>query len=463
MFFKRYIGDKAFYKTVLLVAVPIILQNFITNLVSMLDNVMVGSLGTEAMSGVAIVNQIIFVFNLCIFGSFSGAGVFASQYFGKRDMQGIRYTIRFKLIVTTMIVILALGIFIYGGDFLITLFLHDGSQDCDIDLAHKNAHNYLMMSLWGLAPYALTQLLASTLKETGETFVPMMSGIAALVVNTVLNYLLIFGIGFFPRRGVVGAAIGTVIARFTECGIMIAYTVKKKAKHPYFIGAFSSLYIPGTKLRSFVVKAIPLLCNEALWSLGMSLLTMSYSHYGLAVVAGYSIASAVLNLLNITFRSLGIAVGIIAGKDLGAGEFDRAVDDVRKLNFFSIAVSITIGIITLIIAEPVTHIYNVSAESREYATYFIRTAAVFMPFLCYENSSYFTLRAGGRILITALSDGIFVFFVTAPIAFLFLGFAPVTITYLAVQSADVLKAVIGFVLIRSKIWVRNIVGGEKNG
>ena len=85
----------------------------------------------------------------------------------------------------------------------------------------------------------------------------------------------------------VGAAIGTVIARFTECGIMIAYTVKKKAKHPYFIGAFSSLYIPGTKLRSFVVKAIPLLCNEALWSLGMSLLTMSYSHYGLAVVAGY--------------------------------------------------------------------------------------------------------------------------------------------------------------------------------
>ncbi len=448
---------------VLAVALPIILQNFITNLVNMLDNVMVGSLGTEQMSGVAIVNQIIFVFNLCIFGSFSGAGVFASQYFGKGDMDGIRYTMRFKTVVCGAITVIAFVIFIFGGRFLINLFLHEGSHDCDISLAMDYALSYLRMSLIGLVPYAATQMLSSTLKETGETFVPMVAGVTALIANTVLNYLLIFGIGFFPRLGVTGAALGTVISRFAECGVIIVYISRSKNKHPYFIGAFDTLAIPGRELKEFTVKAIPLLGNEFLWALGMSLLAMSYSNYGLAVVAGYSISSTVLNLLNITFRSLGIAVGIIAGKDLGAGEFDKAVDDVRKLNFFSVLVSIAIGIVTLIIAEPVTHIYNVSFESKEYAQYFIKTSALFMPFLCYENSAYFTMRAGGKVLITALSDGIFVFFITMPIAFLFLQFAPVSVTYLAVQSADVLKALVGFFLIKSKTWVRNLVGGQYDG
>ncbi len=432
MFLRRYFGDKPFYKMVLAVALPIILQNFITNLVNMLDNVMVGSLGTEQMSGVAIVNQIIFVFNLCIFGSFSGAGVFASQYFGKGDMDGIRYTMRFKTVVCGAITVIAFLIFIFGGRFLINLFLHEGSHDCDISLAMDYAMSYLRVSLIGLVPYAATQMLASTLKETGETFVPMVAGVMALAVNTILNYLLIFGIGFFPRLGVEGAALGTVISRFAECGVIAIYISRSKNKHPYFIGAFGTLAIPKKELKEFTVKAIPLLGNEFLWALGMSLLAMSYSNYGLAVVAGYSISSTVLNLLNITFRSLGIAVGIIAGKDLGAGEFDKAVDDVRKLNFFSVLVSIAIGIITLIIAEPVTNIYNVSLETKEYAQYFIKTSALFMPFLCYENSAYFTMRAGGKVLITALSDGIFVFFITMPIAFLFLRFAPVSVTYLAV-------------------------------
>lgn len=457
MFLRRYFGDKPFYKMVLAVALPIILQNFITNLVNMLDNVMVGSLGTEQMSGVAIVNQIIFVFNLCIFGSFSGAGVFASQYFGKGDMDGIRYTMRFKTAVCGAITVIAFIIFIFGGRFLINLFLHEGSHDCDISLAMDYAVSYLRVSLIGLVPYAATQMLASTLKETGETFVPMVAGVMALAVNTILNYLLIFGIGFFPRLGVEGAALGTVISRFAECGVIAVYISRSKNKHPYFIGAFGTFAIPKKELKEFTVKAIPLLGNEFLWALGMSLLAMSYSNYGLAVVAGYSISSTVLNLLNITFRSLGIAVGIIAGKDLGAGEFDKAVDDVRKLNFFSVLVSIAIGIITLIIAEPVTNIYNVSLETKEYAQYFIKTSALFMPFLCYENSAYFTMRAGGKVLITALSDGIFVFFITMPIAFLFLQFAPVSVTYLAVQMADVLKAGVGFFFIKSKTWVRNIV------
>ncbi|MBQ8588172.1 MAG: MATE family efflux transporter [Clostridia bacterium] len=460
MFIKKYIGDREFYKMVLTVAVPIILQNFITNLVNMLDNIMVGTLGTEQMSGDAIVNQLIFVFNLSVFGSISGAGIFTSQYYGKNDMDGIRYTIRFKAIVCGVILLAAYVIFLFGGSFLINLYLHDGSYDCDPSLAMEHAKGYLKIMLIGFAPYVASQVFAGTLKETGQTFVPMLAGIVAVIVNTLLNYLLIFGIGFFPELGVRGAAWGTVVSRLFECLVIFIYLRKAKAKHTYFKGSLRRLYIPIGELKAFVAKGIPLLCNELVWAVGMSLLTMCYSTYGLAVVAGHSIATTVLNLLNITFRSLGITVGIIAGQDLGANEFERAQDNVRKLNFFAVLVSVAIGVVAFVIADYVPLLYNVSTESKKMAVYFIKAAACFMPFLCYENSSYFTLRAGGQVLITSLFDGFFVLFVSCTIAFVAREFAPVAVTFVAVQFADVLKATLGFVLLRSKIWVRNLV--EKN-
>lgn len=457
MFLKRYVGDKSFYKMLFAVAVPIILQNFITNLVNMLDNIMVGSLGTEEVSAVAIVNQLMFIFNLGVFGAVSGAGIFTSQYFGKKDMQGIRYTMRFKLIVCACIAILAFCAFTFGAELFINLYLHDGSYDCDTGLALEFALSYLRIMLIGIVPYVIAQVFSSTLKETGSTLVPMVAGICAVGVNTLLNYLLIFGVWIFPRLGVEGAAWGTVVSRFVECFVILIYAHRSKNTHTYFSGSLRSLYIPLSIVKTFAAKGIPLLCNEIIWALGMSLLAMCYSSYGLAVVAGYSISSTALNLMNITFRSLGIAVGIIAGNDLGANEFDKAVDNVRKLNFFALCVSVAIGVFAFFVADLVPYIYNVSPESESWAVYFIKASAFFMPFLCYENSSYFTLRAGGRVFITSLFDGYFVLFVTCTIAFVFRNFAPIAITYIAVQSADVLKALLGFILLKSRIWVRNLV------
>ena len=460
---KKYIGDSKFYRMILVVAVPIILQNFITNFVSMLDNIMVGSLGTEEVSAVAIVNQRVFIFNLGVVGAVGGAGIFTSQYFGKKDMQGIRYTMRFKTLVCAFITLVALLVFTLGAKPLIRLYLHDGSHDCDTNLALDFALKYLRIIILGFVPYIISQIFASTLKETGETFVPMAAGICAVFVNTLFNYLLIFGVWFFPRLGVEGAAIGTVVSRIAECAIILIYVQRKKDKHPYFKGALRSLYIPAYEKKSFAKKGIPLLINEIIWALGMSLLAMCYSSYGLAVVAGYSISSTVLNLLNITFRSLGIAVGIIAGKDLGANEFEKAIDNVRRLNFFALCVSVIIGVFAFFIADFIPYIYNVSAESEMWAVYFIKASTFFMPFLCYENSAYFTLRAGGKVLITSLFDGYFVLFVACTIAFVFKSFAPIAVTYVAVQFADVLKALLGFVLLKSKIWVRNIVEEAQNG
>ena len=459
---KKYIGDKVFYKMLFVVAVPIILQNFITNLVNMIDNIMVGSLGTEQVSAVAIVNQLIFVFNLAIFGAVSGAGIFTSQYFGKNDDEGIRYTIRFKAFVCSAMLAVALLIFIFFDKFLINLYLHDGSYDCDKDLALNYARKYLRIILIGFLPYVVTQIFASTLKETGETFVPMIAGILAVATNTISNYFLIFGVAFFPKLGVEGAAWGTVISRFVEFTVVFVYIRVKLNKHTFFRGALRSLYIPFNILGKFAAKGVPLLINEIVWSVGMSFLTMCYSSYGLAVVAACSISSTVVNLLNITFRSLGIATGIILGKDLGANDFDRAVSNMHKLNFFALVVSAVIGLITFFASDYVPYLYNVSSESERWAVYFIKASAIFMPFLCYENSAYFTLRAGGRIFITSIFDGYFVLIVCGGIAFVLKGIAPISVTYVAVEATNVLKAALGFVLLKKKVWVRNLVGGNNN-
>ena len=455
---KRYIGTRAFYKSILALSLPIMLQNLITNFVNLLDNLMVGFLGTEEVASVAIVNQLVFIYNLTLFGAVSGAGIFATQYFGKNDFDGVRYTMRFKAAAAFLISFVFMFAFTVFGDYFVTGYLSDGIYKCDLDLAHKLAMEYLYIIVIGFVPMTVTQIFASTLKESGQTFVPMVASVSAVFVNTFLNMMLIFGIGVFPRLGVMGAAIGTTVSRFVECTIVLAYMFKNKKKLTYFKGSFRSLYIPRRNLLQFLGKGIPLLINELIWSLGMSLLTLAYSKYGLVIVAAQSISSTVLNFLTMIFRSFGFAAGIVAGRRLGAGEFDEAVDEIRKLNAFSVFVSIGIGVFVYFLADYVILLYNVSPDARNWASFFIKASAFFMPFISYENSAYFTLRSGGKIFITFLMDGVYMLFVCVPCAFALQMFAPIAVTFVAVQSLAIIKALLGGILIKRKTWVCNIVG-----
>lgn len=225
---RRYIGDRHFYKMLLAIVVPIIIQNGITNFVSLLDNLMVGRIGTEQMSGVAIVNQLIFVFNLCIFGAVSGAGIFTAQFFGHGDHEGVRNTFRFKFLISIAFSVIGIAVFVSAGSQLVSLFLHEGGESGDIMQTLKYGEQYLGWILIGLLPFALSQVYSGTLRETGETIVPMIAGVAAVFVNLIFNYLLIYGSFGFPKLGVVGAAIATVLSRlcgtwYYRCMVSYAY------------------------------------------------------------------------------------------------------------------------------------------------------------------------------------------------------------------------------------------------
>ena len=456
---RKYFGDKAFYKMICAISIPIMLQNLITNFVSMLDNIMVGAIGTEQMSAVTIVNQLLFVFNLTIFGALSGAGIFTSQFYGKNDQEGISHTVRYKIIVAILITTVATVVLSLFGRELINLYLHDGSYDCDLSSTLLCAESYLRIMLIGLPFFALSQVLASSLRETGETFIPMVFGIVAVVTNCTFNYLLIFGKFGFPYLGTDGAAIATVISRVVEAVLLALYTVKKRARFSFILNVFRSLRIPKTLFSVITRKGMPLLLNEMLWSIGISLQAMCYSLYGLDVVAANSICSTVVNLFNISFMAFGTSIGIVVGKQLGAGKFEEAVDTNRKMLTFSILISIGIAAICAACGGLISSIYNTSEASRELATSFIRIACLFMPVIAFLHGAYFCMRSGGKTIITFIFDAGFVLAVVDPVSYLLCSPQTMKIEtiFFLVYLLDILKAAVGYYVLKKRIWVNNIV------
>ena len=454
---KRYFGTRAFYKTVLTVAMPIMLQNLITNFVSMLDNIMVGALGTEQMSGVSIVNQIGFIYILAMFGGMSGVGIFTAQFYGKKDAQGVAYTVRFKLIVALLTCFAGGLVMFLFDDQLISLFLHESGSEGDIALTLEFAKTYLRHYLVGLLPIALVQAYAGTLRETGNTFVPMAAGMAAVGTNCLFNYLLIFGKFGLPALGVTGAAVATNIARVLEMSILLIYIIVKRERHPWFFSREGKL--PGDLVRSMVLKGSPLLVNELLWSSGMSALSVAFSLHGLDVVAAYSISSTVTNLFGVSFMAMGVSIGIIVGQNLGAGEYRTATENVRKLYMFTTLLSIGVGIVMFACGHVVTRFYNTTDTVKDLAAYLIRVYAFVMPLHALTNASYFTLRSGGKTMITFLFDSGSVWLLMVPTAFALFYFAHLDIhaLYPAVMGLEILKVILGLVLVKKKVWMRTIV------
>ncbi len=456
---KKLFGNKAFYKMVLLIAVPIIVQNGITNFVNLLDNIMVGRLGTEQLSGVGIANQLVFVYTLCLFGGLSGAGIFTAQFFGKGDREGMQYTFRFKMLVATVITVVGGCILVPFGENLITLFLTEEDATADVALTLMYGREYLKVALISLIPMALTQVYSSTLRETEQTVVPMVASIAAVASNALFNYLFIFGIWFFPEMGVVGAAIGTIIARVVELLIVVIWTHTHPQKAVFIKGVYRSLHIPRSLFAQIFVKSLPLMANEFLWSTGMTVLTQCYSTRGLVAVAAVNIAVTISNVFNIVYMSMGSAVSIIVGGQLGAGQIEEAKDTDRKIITFSFLLCVAIGLLMSVFAPAFTSIYNVTDEVKELAAILIIIYAAMMPFNSFVHNCYFTLRSGGKTFITFLFDSAFVWCVSVPLGLILsrLTDLPIIPLFILCVSVELIKCVIGLFMLRSGAWAKKLV------
>ncbi len=457
--YKRYIGDRTFYRQVFTIAVPILIQNAITNFVSLLDNVMVGSIGTLEMSGVAIVNQLIFVFNLCVFGAMSGAGIFTAQFYGGDNHAGIRHTFRFKFGLSILLGVAGLVIFSFAGQPMIQTFLKGEGNARDAAFSLTYGMEYLQVMLIGLLPFALANAYSGTLRETGHTLVPMIGGVAAVVVNLVMNYILIFGHFGVRAMGVRGAAAATVISRFVELAIVAGWTHLKTKENPFIVGAYRSLHVPAKLFRNIVQKGMPLLLNEFLWASSVAVMNQCYSSRGLEVVAGMNISSTLCNLSNVVFLSLGNSVGILMGQMMGSGMHRETVRDAnRKMIALSVFSCIFMGGLTIGISGLFPKLYNTTDSVRHLAMQLISISALMMPFNAYTNASYFTLRSGGQTFITFLFDSCFAWVCSVPLAFCLSRFTSISIVpmYALCVGTDLIKCVIGAVLIHKGNWIQNL-------
>ena len=456
---KRYIGTKAFYKSVLTLLIPIIIQQFITSFVSLLDNVMVGSLGTEAISAASIANQVMLVFNLAIFGGMSGASIFGAQFYGKGDMDGMRHTFRFKLYFGVLCSSLAILVYLLFGEGFIDAFLKGESNGGDLALALRSGCSYLDIMLWGLPPFALVQVYAGTLRESGETRAPMFAGICAILTNLFGNWVLIFGHLGAPALGVEGAAIATVISRYVELAIVAVHAHLHTEKYVFFAGAYKSLYVPGKLVRRISRTAAPLLINEILWSLGMTFITQFYSSRGLNAVAALNINGTAWNLFCVIMFAMGSAVSIMVGQRLGAGKMDEARDVDRKLIFLTEVIHVVIGLGMILASPLVPKLYNVGPEVQDLTRRLLIIAGCALPIHSFAHVTYFTIRSGGRTVITFFFDAVYTWCVTVVLAFVLTHYTDWDIIriYMCVQFIDIVKVIIGLLMLRSDFWARNVV------
>ncbi len=452
-------NKNAIYKKALLLAVPMMVQNGITNAVSLVDNLMVGRLGTESMTAVSIAGQLIFVFNLAIFGGISGPGIYGAQYYGQGNTKGFQDIFRLKLWICILCALAGIAVFFFGGSQLISLYLHGTSADIDAGATLEYSLQYLHIMLLGLIPFSITQVYASSLRETGESMKPMIAGVASVVVDVVFNYFLIYGKFGFPRLGVRGAAIATVLARVVEMTVVIVWSHAKREEHTFLKEIYRTMKLPMHEMGIVIRKGIPIFLNEFLWAGGIAVLTQCYSIRGLQVVAGLNISNAICNLLNVVFVAMGNAVGILIGQYLGASKFEEAKRNSTKLMWFTGAMCLLLTGILVLCSRGFPALYDTTPEVKDLGRWFIVITALFFPVQGFLNVLYFTLRSGGKTVITFLFDSVFTWVIPVPVAFVLSSYTqlPILGVYAIVQSMDMIKVIVGYILVKKGVWITNLV------
>ena len=456
----KIIGSKEFYKMVLVIVIPIALQQLLTQFVSLIDNIMIGVVGTEQMSGVAISNQVLMVFNLAVFGIISGVSIFASQYHGSNDTIGVKKTFQFKWIMILLTLVIGISIFTFFGDKIISTFINSNSDDStDPVLVQNYAWSYLKIMLIGLIPFAIKEIYATGLREAKQTFIPMLAGIIAIFVNLVFNYLLIFGKFGFPKLGIEGAAIATVISRFVELAVVVVYIHIKKEKYPFIKKVYLKAYLKFDDIKRYLPRTLLLCLNEIMWSLCITLIFQCYSKRGLDIVGAMNICNNVNNVFMTLGLALGNAISIIIGQLLGAKNYEEAYDTGVKLLAFSLFVSICTSLLMIVSGLFIPNIYKTTDVIKAMSFKFILVAAMGMPINTFNTSSYFMIRSGGKTLLTFLFDSVFSWVIRLPLAFILVYFTSLSIIpiYILVTLSDLIKSPLAVIIIKNKIWLKTII------
>lgn len=451
----KYFGTAAFYRNALALAVPIMLQQLIQSMVSLVDNFMVSGLGDVCMSGVNIAGQMLFVFMVYINSICMAGGIFLTQFFGAKDDEGMRQAFRFKLIMGLAAFVPYLLVCLVFPRQVLSLMLIGNSQQAAI---LDEAVPYMrIMFLVGLS-MTVSMCIATSLRDMGEVKLPLFITVVATLVNTLFNWLLIYGNLGMPRMGVCGAALATVIARTVELTLfMVIYLRRRPAFAVRFVEAFK---INGRLFGEILKKGALVLFCEMVWVLSETVTTAIYNGRGGAdVVSGMSSSFAIANLFFVAFGGLYSATGVIIGRSLGEGNLELAREEKNWL----LSGSAVFGVVMTLFGFATTLLVPVvfgrlSDSAIAICTRMVTLMALIMPLWVYLNGQQAVARAGGDVAMGAYTDATLTIFVMIPMVFLlaiYTDAGPVTL-YMGVKAVDIIKVVVFHFWLKKERWLKNL-------
>ena len=448
-----------FYKNALVIAVPIMLQQLIQSLVSLVDNFMVSGLGDVSMSGVNVAGQVLFVFVVFLNAICMTGGIFMTQFYGAGDREGMGQAFRYKLILGFAAFVPYYLVCMAFPRQVLSLMLIGNSQAGPI--LNEGVKYIRIMFFMGI-PVTISMCIASSLRDMGKVRIPLYVTIAATLTNTTLNWLLIYGNLGFPKMGVEGAALATVIARILEFVIFIVIYVRTKPE--FAVKAADFLRINRKQFRETLVKGSLVLFCEMVWVLSETITTAIYNGRGGAdVVSGMASGFAIANLFFVAFGGIYSATGVILGKTLGAGDLEEA----RKEKNWLLSGSAVFGFLMMAFGFGTTLIVPVvfgrlSLSAVSICRNMVMLMALFMPVWVYMNTQQAVARAGGDTAMGAYADSLLTLFVMIPMVLLlgrYTEVGPVGM-YGCVKLIDLVKVVVFHVWLKKERWLKNLTGRE---
>ena len=450
--FKKFslFDDTGFYKTLFAIAVPIMLQNLVNSFVNMADTVMIGRLGTDEIAAVGLGNQVFFLYMMTLFGVCSGGSIFTAQFWGKKDIQGIRKNTGLCLILTmaaaVVFTVLALAI----PRRII------GVYSADPEVITIGAA-YLKTLAPSYIPFAVSFVFMITLRSIEKVRLAMVTTLIALSINMFLNWLLIFGVGPFPALGVTGAAIGTVVARIAEMVILVTVSYRKKYQIAGSLREFTA-FNWGFAARFLAISG-PVIFNEIIWALGITVQNIIFARTNTDAIAAYNITNTCSQLAWVVFIGLGNGVAVLIGKKIGEGNEEAARDYARRITLFAPLLSAIVALAFYPLSQLLPLIFNVNEAVLDYAAAMFIVLCCSYPFRAFNMTLIVGVcRAGGDTIFCVLFEVIFMWCYSLPLgaALAFIVHAPVWLIYLCICSEDVFKMMFGLWRLRSGRWLHNV-------
>ena len=442
--------EKSFYKLIISIALPIAVQNLITFAVSMIDTMMLGSLGEVELSAAAIGNNLFFVLMVLLFGLAGGSNILISQYWGKGEVNAIHKILSIMYRGCLIIAAIFIGIAMILPEFFMKIYTSD------IRVIEAGV-TYLRIVSIGYIFYAITNCTIMMLRSVKTVRISLVVYISSLIVNALFNYILIFGKFGMPRLGVMGAAIATVIARITEFIIVIIFMIVFEEKINLRIKHL--VKIDKLMLKDFISNCTPVLFNEFLWSTGSTMISIIIGRLGTETVAANSISNVVFQFVTVFIFGISNATSVIIGNTIGEGRNEKAKEYANTVGVLSLIMGIMAAMVIGIIRPIVVDFYNVSESTKNIAMNIMSAMSIIVIFQSYGITLMMgVLRGGGDAKFVLINDIVFLWLVAIPCGFLaaFIFNWPIAVVFFILKSDEIIKSIIAVIRVLSGKWVRNV-------